>query len=256
MWSFPNLKPWKFRRLAALLAALLGVIGIYPARAANVGFRTRELPWAAFGSPYRAVIGTSVDGRCIDGGLSFSVVDGALPQGLELRGETITGAPEEFGAFAFRLRVANNCGAEERDFVLQVTGRPILRVTPEKLDLEYCHGGPVLETRILLVSATWPSLPYTLTKGSEPWLRIRQQAGVTPLPGSPYAGDMVRLQIVPENLTPGSYESELIFSGPNGAAALTVPVRLRVFGPPAAPATTAPPATPAPAVPAAAPGKD
>src|SRR5579863_1229002 len=110
MSSFPDLKPWRFRRLAALLS----VLGVYPACAANVGFRTRELPWAAFGSAYRAVLETSVDGRCIDGGVAFSVVDGALPQGLELRGETITGAPEEFGAFHFRLRVANNCGAEER----------------------------------------------------------------------------------------------------------------------------------------------
>jgi hypothetical protein len=244
MWSFPDLDQWKPRRLAALLAALLWVLGVYPACAANVGLRTRELPWAAFGSPYRAVLETFVDGRCIDGGLTFSAVDGALPRGLELRGDTITGAPEEFGAFPFRVRVSNNCGAEERAFVLQVTGRPILRVTPDKLDLEYCHGGPVLETRTLLVSATWPSLSYTLTKGSEPWLQIRQQAGVTPLPGSPYAGDVVRLQFVPENLAPGSYESVLVFSGPQGAAALTVPVRLRVFGPPTAPA------------PATAPGKD
>jgi len=233
MWSFPDLKPWKFRRLTALLAALLWLASVYSACAATVGFRTRELPWAAFGSPYRVVLETFVDGRCIDGGLTYSAVDGALPSGLELRGETITGTPEEFGAFHFRLRAANNCGAEERDFVLQVTGRPILRVTPEELDLEYRLGGPIPETSILLVSATWPKLPYSVTKGSEPWLRIRQQAGVTPLPGSPYAGDVVRLQIVPESLTPGSYQSELVFSGPQGAEALTVPVRLRVVGPPA-----------------------
>ena len=232
MWSFPDLEPWKPWRLAVLL----GVLGVYPAGAANVGFRTRELPWAAFGSPYRVVLETFVDGRCIDGGIAFSAVDGALPRGLELRGETITGAPEEFGAFPIRLRAGNACGADERDFVLQVTGRPILRVTPERIDLEYCPGGPVPETKILLVSATWPKFPYSLTNGSEPWLRIRQQAGVTPLPGSPYAGDVVRIQFVLENLAPGRYESSLVFSGPEGAAALTVPVRLRVVGAPVEPA--------------------
>jgi hypothetical protein len=235
MWSFPDLRQWKYRRLAALL----WVLGWYPVSAATVGFRTRELPWAAFGSPYRVVLETFVDGRCIDGGVSFSAVDGALPLGLELRGETITGTPEEFGAFPFRLRVSNACGAEERDFLLQVTGRPILQVTPEEIDLEYRLGGPPPETKVLLISATWPKFSYSLTKGSEPWLRVRQQAGVTPLAGSPYSGDVVRLQIVPENLTPGSYESALVFSGPHGAAALTVPVRLRVVAAPVPPAPAA-----------------
>jgi hypothetical protein len=239
MWLFPDLKQWRFRPLAALLWV---AANLCPAYAAPVGFRTRELPWAAFGSPYRVVLETFVDGRCTDGGVTISAVDGALPRGLELRGETITGTPEEFGAIHFRLRAGNNCGAEERDFVLQVTGRPILRVTPEEIELEYRVGGPVPEAKVLLVSATWPKFPYSLTKGSGPWLRIRQQAGVTPLPGSPYAGDVVRVQIVPESLTAGTYESELVLSGPSGAAALTVPVRLRVVGPPAAPTPVTEPA--------------
>jgi hypothetical protein len=230
MWSFPSFGEWRFRRLAALL----WVLGWHPVSAANVGFRTRELPWAAFGSPYRAVLEIHVDGRCIDGGVSFSAVEGALPGGLELRGETITGTPEEFGAFPFRLRVSNACGSEDRDFVLQVTGRPILRVVPEAIDMEYRLGGPLPEAKVLVVSATSPKFPYSVTKGTETWLRLRQQSGETPLPGSPFAGDVVRLQIVPESLTPGNYESVLVFSGPQGAAALSVPVRLRVVGPPTA----------------------
>jgi hypothetical protein len=224
MWSSPDFTRWRW------LLVLVWVLGGYPAGAANLGFRSRELPWGAFGSPYRAVLETYVDGRCIDGGISFSAVDGVLPRGLELRGETITGVPEEFGAFAFRLRASNSCGAEEGDFVLQVTGRPILRVTPEEIDLEYRLGGPVPEAKVLLVSATWPRFAYALTKGSEPWLRVRQQAGMTPLAGSPFAGDVVRVEIVAETLKAGKYETALVFSGPQGAAAVTVPVRLRVVG--------------------------
>jgi hypothetical protein len=156
------------------------------------------------------------------------VVAGALPGGLDLRLDTIIGVPEELGAFAFRLRASNNCSAEERDFVLQVIGRPILRVSPELIDIEYRVGGPAPEAKVLLVSATWPNLPYSLTKGGEPWLHVQQQTGATPLPGSPYAGDVVRIQIVPEKLAPGSYESLLSFSGPHGAADVAVPVRLHV----------------------------
>ncbi|MBZ5624063.1 MAG: hypothetical protein LAQ69_35995 [Acidobacteriia bacterium] len=218
---------------------MLWVVGLYPGMypiwATTAGFRTRELPWAAFGSPYRAVVETFVDGRCLDGGITMSTVRGTLPRGLELRGETISGTPEEFGAFPFRLRTSTNCGADERDFVMLVTGRPILRVAPEEIVLEYRQGGPPPEAQSLLVSATWPNLPYSLTKVGEPWLRVRQQAGATPSPGSPFAGDTVQLQIVTENLAPGFYESVLLFSAPHGAAALSVPVRLRVVAAPTAP---------------------
>jgi hypothetical protein len=234
MSSFLDLKVSRFRWLAVLLCAF----ACHPSAAATVGFRTRELPWAAFASPYRVLIETFVDGRCVDGGIGFSTVSGALPRGLELRGGSITGSAEELGAFHFRLQVTNGCGVDERDFVLQVTGRPILRVSPEAVEMEYHIGGPLPEAN-LLVSATWPQFPYFLTNGSETWLRVRQRAGVTPLPGSPYAGDAVQLEIVPEKLTPGTYESILVFSGPQGAAPWTVPVRLNVV---AAAAGSIPPA--------------
>jgi hypothetical protein len=225
MWSFPDTRQGK----ALSLTALLWVVGGPTAHAESAGFRTRELPWAALGSPYHAVVETFVDGRCIDGGISLSVVEGVLPRGLSLRGDAIGGIPEEFGAFALRLRAANGCAAEERDFVLQITGGSMLRVTPEVLELEYRMGDPVPETRVLLVSSSWPRLAYYLNRGAEPWLRTRQQAGMTPLAGSPYAGDVVRVEIAPEKLTPGKYESILMFSGPSGAAPVTVPVRLHVI---------------------------
>ncbi len=214
-------------RLGFLAAIALCLLAPLPGRTASAGFRTRELPWAALGAPYRAVLETYVDGRCIDGGVRYSA-ESALPPGLELHGETISGVPEVLGAFAIRLRASNGCGEEDRDFVLQVTGRPILQVAPQALDIEYRVGGPAPEAKTVLVSATWPKLAYDLNKGSETWLRVRQQAGVTPLPGSPYSGDVLRVQIVPANLTPGTYESAIVISGPMGAAAVTLPVRLRV----------------------------
>ena len=218
-----------FRRIvraALVLAALAG--GAWPLSAAAVGFRTRALPLAAFGSPYRAELLTVFDGRCIDGGAGFAVVDGELPAGLELRGNTITGVPQEFGAFAVRLRVSNDCGAEERDFVVEVTGRPILHVAPEQIELEYQVGGTVTAGAVLQVSATWPAYRYSVIQGGEKWLRVLQNTGMTPRPGSPFAADVVELQIVVEGLAPGKYESVLVFAGPQGATPVSVPVRLRV----------------------------
>ena len=107
---------------------------------------------------------------------------------------------------------------------------PILRVTPQAVEVEYRAGDPAPEAGVLLVSATWPRLPYSLTRGGEPWLRVEQQTGMTPLAGSPYAGDVVRIEILPEKLPAGRYEASLVFSGPPGSAAVTVPVRLRVTG--------------------------
>ncbi|HLK62063.1 MAG TPA: hypothetical protein VKU19_01390 [Bryobacteraceae bacterium] len=198
------------------------------AKAETAGFRTRELPFAAFGIPYRATLGSFVDGRCIDGGLSFAIVDGVLPQGLELRADVISGIPEELGAFAFRLRASNNCSAQERDFLVQVTGRPVLSVTPREIEAVYRVGGPAPEWNVLLVSASWPRLPYDLTRGNSPWFRTSKQNGSTPPPGSPFAGDTVRVQFVPDKLAPGTYEDTLVFSGPLGATPVSVPVRLRV----------------------------
>jgi len=116
------------------------------------------------GAPYRA-IETFVDGRGLDGG--------TLPNGLVLRAAMITGTPEKSGAFHFRLQAINACGMENRDFTLQVIGRPILRVAPERIDLEYQIGGPLPEA-VLLVSATWFHLLYSVNQSPAPWLQFRQ----------------------------------------------------------------------------------
>src|SRR5215468_9598198 len=92
-------------RLAAVLA-----VACLPAWAGPIGFRTSALPLGAAGSPYRALLETFVDGRCIDGGASFALVEGELPAGLELRGNTITGVPREQGAFPVRIVAGNDCG--------------------------------------------------------------------------------------------------------------------------------------------------
>jgi len=48
---------------------------------------------------------------------TWEIVDGTLPQGLELNTETgeVTGYPEEFGTFQIRVRFTNTCGQVEKD---------------------------------------------------------------------------------------------------------------------------------------------
>jgi len=209
----------------AVLAAGLAACA---AAAAPLVFRTRELPWAAFGAPYRTTIETLVDGRCVDGGVGLTIVSGRLPRGLDLRGIEIAGIPQEFGAFRLRVRAFNGCAAATSDLLLQVTGRPVLRTSPAEIVVEYHAGAAAPEPATLLVKSTWPGLEYAVRSG-EAWLKANPQSGATPSPGSPFAGDTVQLEIVPGKLAPGDYETALVFSAANGAAPVNVPVRLRVL---------------------------
>jgi len=204
---------------------LLAAVGSH---AASVSFRTGQLPWAVIGTPYRFTLVTSVDQRCLDGGSSITTIAGSLPSGVELRGDTLSGVPEELGAFPLRLRISNTCASEDRDFVLQVTGKPILRVTPEEVAFEYRAGGPLPDPKSLKVSASWSNLPYTISRPVPAWLQLRPRTGATPLAGSPYAGDLVEMRINPQDLAPGVYESALTLSVDGGANQVVVPVRLRI----------------------------
>jgi hypothetical protein len=219
---------WPFRKLRLLSGALCATA----LSAAPLWFRTQELPWAAVGTEYRAAIETQVDGRCPQSDVSFSVIAGALPRGFTIQGDVLLGNPQELANFRFRLRGANSCAAAEQDYVLQVTGRPILRVTAEQLVFEYRIGDPVPKSQTLLVAGTWPELPYSI-RGEAPWLRIRLNAGVTPRAGSGLAGDAVTVEMNPKGLAAGLYESDLIFYTSNGGTTPIIPVKLKIL--PAAP---------------------
>jgi Putative Ig domain len=211
---------WLFRSLLVTLAGLV-------CAAAPLHFRTEELPWAAIGAGYSANIEVQVDGRCPHADASLSVVDGALPRGLQLEGNVFTGVPREPGTFHFRVRAANICSAAEREFSLLVTGKPILRVTPAEVTFEYHTGGPLPPPKSILVSSTWPELPYSVS-GDTSWLHARQNQGVTPYPGSAFAADAVTVEACPKDLWPGTYETTLIFSAAQAATAPSIRVRLTV----------------------------
>jgi hypothetical protein len=218
--------------------ALLGVAGAVLLNAGPLGFRTRELPWAAIGTDYRATIQTQGDGRCSLADVVLYVADGVLPEGLILQGDTVAGTPKQMGIFRFRLRAANNCAAAEQEFLLQVTGRPILRLSPGELVFEYRAGDPAPKPKNVLVSSTWPELPYSVA-GEQNWLRVRLRAGVTPYPGSAFSSDAATVEVVPQDLKPGVYEATLVFFARQGDTSPEVPVKLKVSAAAPAPVQTA-----------------
>jgi hypothetical protein len=210
------------------LAALLVLCGCQLA-AAPLQFRTRELPRAVFGAAYHAVVDTQVDGRCPNSDVILELAAGNLPRGIDLSGNALTGIPREFGVFRVRIRAANLCVSATQELTLEVTGKPILRVTPEQLVIEYREGDPVPAPEALLVSASWPELAYGIASTSAPWLQWRANQGVTPYQGAAYAADAVAIQVVPEGLAPGGYQAVLSFSADLAANMPQVSVTFRVL---------------------------
>ncbi len=215
---------WSCRKTSLLLALSPTLWA-----AAPLQFRTRELPRAVIGAAYRAVVQTQVDGRCPSSDVILEVAGGSLPRGVELSGDALTGIPKEFGIFRIRVRAANGCAAVVEDLALEVTGKPILRVTPEELVFECREGDAIPKPQAVLVSGSWADLAYAVRVTSAPWLRYHANQGATPYAGSPYAADSVTVEVLPDGLAPGVYRSVMSFSVDLGANMPRIPVTFRVL---------------------------
>lgn len=193
-----------------------------------LGFVQRELPMAGRGVPYNAPIETQVDGRCPNGNATMSIASGALPHGVELTMLRLEGTPRETGRFHFTIRAMNNCAVVSRAFELVVMGKPILETGPDQVSFSCQTPAHAAAQRTILVSSTWPSLPYTVETKNAPWLRAAQENGVTPDADSALTGDVVTLTADPAGLKPGTYRGSVVFRTRYGANAPSVAVVLLV----------------------------
>jgi hypothetical protein len=194
----------------------------------SLQIRTEKLPWAIVAQPYRAEVDTGLDDRCIAADVRFTLAGGNLPRGLSLDVFGVEGTPREVGRFQFTIRAANQCMAVEKTIELFVTGKPVLDVSPGELAFEYHVGGTLPKARVVLVSSTWPDLPYAVTANGTEWVHAEPASGVTPDAGSALSGDAVTVRIHPEKLNPGTYRTTLVFSTWLGANAPEIPVTLKV----------------------------
>jgi len=133
------------QRLSWILLALLPqpAIGHGP-----IDIQTEELPRAIQGLEYSAGMRVTLDGRCPSGSVGLFLENGSLPPGLRITQQGLDRTPKQMGLFSFRIGSANNCAAVSRQFELLVTGRPILRAFPEKLNLTIPAGHPPLRRRV------------------------------------------------------------------------------------------------------------
>jgi hypothetical protein len=174
------------------------------------------------------MIETGVEGACPGGDVDLSLIEGTLPNGLEIRGGYLLGTPRKIGKYDFSLRAANTCASAVKEFALVVTGKPILRVFPEQLALEHHAGEASPAPLTVQVSGTWPNLPYTV-QADAAWLTQKVQAGATPDTDSALSGDLVTLEVDPKDLAPGAYRASVRFSTWLGANSPVVTVTLTVL---------------------------
>jgi hypothetical protein len=210
---------------------------------AAMEFITPELPRAALGKGYGpAPLEVRVGGACPLGGIGYAVMGGKLPPGLQLsRLGYFSGTASRAGSYDFVIRAANGCSVAMKQFTIVVSAAPLLTVTPAHLIFIAAeHDGSPEQS--LLVSATWPNLPYNITIAGGDWLTAVPELGRTPGvtstsasnavsgPVSSAAGDIVRVRVRCSTLTAGHYSATLTLSAWQAAPSAAVVVELTVLG--------------------------
>jgi hypothetical protein len=177
----------------------------------TIEIQSEELPRAILSVDYSADIRTNVDGRCPTGNVGLFVEDGSLPRGLRITGAGIAGVPKEMGLFRFRIRASNTCASITREFELLVTGRPILRAVPEKIEFSV-SADDAPQSNTMLIASTWTGMPYSVSTPDGAWLKVRQTVGSTPEYGSALAGDRATVTVNPRVLPPGIFRGTITVS--------------------------------------------
>ncbi|MBS1831009.1 MAG: putative Ig domain-containing protein [Acidobacteria bacterium] len=191
---------------------------------------TSTLPTAIVHKPYKQdpiiALGPS---RCPQNNLHFRLAFGQLPPGLQLTSSGyLTGTPTQTGTYQFLVRAGNDCEYTTRPFTLKVEGAPIFVTFPDSLDFEYTPNGPIPTPQTVLVSSSWPDMPYSIDPIGATWLSADPLRGRTQLPDGPHSGDPVAISIDPAKLTPGTYRATLRISAWQATNSPTIPVTLRV----------------------------
>ena len=207
----------------------VSLVLLCPLYSADVEFVTQELPWAVVDRAYAPPpLEARTSGACNSGGISYVVVSGALPPGLQLsRLGYFSGVPLRTGSFEIAVRVSTGCSWTARHFNLVSTGAPLLSATPAKLEFVSSVKDAKFLEQVIHVAATWPKLAYRVTSNAD-WLTAAAERGFTPRESSALASDAVHVRIDPSHLPPGKHQAVVSLSGWQ-AETVRVPVELTVI---------------------------
>jgi hypothetical protein len=189
-----------------------------------IQIESEELPRGIQGLAYSAEIRTSLDGRCPHSDSSLFLESGRLPRGVRTTSEGLAGVPMELGLFSFWIGVHNTCATTSRAFELLVTGRPVLRAFPDRIELSVSPDSPPVDQTVV-ISSNWPDLAYTIFPRDPSWLKLRPVQGITVL-----TGDRAIVTAAPLRLAPGIHHGTIIVSAWR-AEPITIEVTVNVAMP-------------------------
>jgi hypothetical protein len=176
-----------------------------------IQIESEELSRGIQGLAYSAEIRISLDGRCPQSDSSLFLASGTLPRGVRTTAEGLAGVPMEMGLFRFWIGARNTCATTTRAFELLVTGRPILRALPDRIEITVSPDSPPVNQTVV-ISSTWPSLPYGIFPREPSWLNLRPVQGATPEASSAFTGDRAIVTAAPLKLAPGIHHGTIIVS--------------------------------------------
>ena len=216
------------------LLNLVALAAAWPAWLSAMTILPRQLPPAIIGKPYSAgpLITTGGEG-CTSNFVSLKLVDGALPDGLELStAGYFSGTTRREGVYRFVLRAANGCGVSDQRYAIEVTGAPIYVVTASHTEVSHQMGGPEPETIYLRVSGSNPGLAYEVSAPGYPWLRLRQRDGSVPGDGAGFDSDLIEVRLDVDTLWPGRYSVPITVGSWRSANHPAIQLQVEVRQPP------------------------
>jgi len=80
----------------------------------------------------------------------------------------------------------------------------------------------------MTVTGSWQNIAYRVDGKATAWVRASPRTGWIPRPGAAVEADVVEINVLPQALEPGAYETQLTVSSWLAVNAPTVRVRLIV----------------------------
>ncbi|WP_428851997.1 putative Ig domain-containing protein [Imbroritus primus] len=170
------------------------------ATAPTITLTPSTLPNGAAGVAYSQTLTASGGGS---GGYTYSVTAGALPAGLTLSGNVISGTPTAVGTFNFTVQARDNNSFTGSQAYSIVIASPILAMSPAPGTLNATAGAAFSQT----FSASGGTAPYTyslnVTSGSMP-AGLSFNAGTATLSGTPTTAGTVSFTVTATDSTGGT----------------------------------------------------
>jgi hypothetical protein len=149
---------------------------------------------------------------------SWSIIGGALPTGLSLTGNTISGTPTANGTFSFTVQVNDGIGTVARGVSITIgaipPATPVLSVSPSTVSF----GSSTTQKSFAIANIDGGALSWSLS-ANQPWLSAS--------PGSGSGNADITVTVDRSSLNSGNYTATITVESNGGTQSITVTVQVQ-----------------------------